>query len=194
MGFNQTHSNVLETLQTCLRSNPLNKNVCTQRDNANQPLQIVQIQYFPKHFWGRPSSSAGMTHAFQSLIFRASASLNQPSAWLLSRISSFSAPLRFVWLKINPTEPLLGGGRWAPCASTAERAGGLHTEPGKEHGSAQTGVSCQQRSLRAGPLRPSACDFRCFQGWGVGQLWAGCCSLVQELSNGWGRSISRTVQ
>lgn len=62
MGFNfLTQNYVLETLETCLWSSPFHNNVITQGDDANQPLQTMQIQYFPKHFWAWPRSLSGMT-------------------------------------------------------------------------------------------------------------------------------------
>lgn len=48
-GFNHlTHNYVSETLDTCLRSSPLNKNVCTQGDEANQPLQTFKYNTFQR--------------------------------------------------------------------------------------------------------------------------------------------------
>lgn len=65
-------------------------------------------------------------YVFQSLIFRAMVSLNQPSAWLLSSTipllypATFSSAQTFAWLEMNSTKNLLHlRGSWVPCTSSA---------------------------------------------------------------------------
>lgn len=108
--------------------------------------------------------------------------------WLPSKISSFSALLRFVWLKTNPSKILLDErGRWAQCTGSAGESGGLHSEP---WGRSSPGQHQQPPSQASS----SACNFQCWQGQGAGQPCVGCCSLIQELSNRWGRSVIITAQ
>lgn len=49
MGFKQAHSCLGEAAVLPMIKSSL-KNVCTQGDDANKPLQIMQLQYLPKHF------------------------------------------------------------------------------------------------------------------------------------------------
>lgn len=78
-------------------------------------------------FWGWPRKLP----RFSKPWFQGIGHFKPTHSLLLSRISS-SAPLRFVWLKINPIKlPLDERTRWALCTRTrvSREQGGSHTEP-----------------------------------------------------------------